>query len=241
MSATTPSLKMRMVGMARISYLLAISLLLSTLTLQILTESLSSMASSSSMGAIALQGPHQGAQKSTMTGTEPSVTVDSKLELSSSVILSDIISWFGWLVELEYYRNGMTSCASKTVKAMATAAAIASTMIAPTFRSLSSSIEIDESTTGELAGFVTAGLGAIDTLIGAGIASAGGSVGFARTTRGLFGLLSADPSGKVVVLDESSGFEASADPTCSESGAGVLLAESSILEVDPRVSDSFLF
>jgi hypothetical protein len=193
------------------------------------------------MGAIALQGPHQGAQKSTMTGTEPSVTVDSKLELSSSVILSDIISWFGWLVELEYYRNGMTSCASKTVKAMATAAAIASTMIAPTFRSPSPSIEIDESTTGELAGFVTAGLGAMDILIGAGIASAGGSVGFARTTGGLLGLLSADPSGKAVVLDESSGFEASEASICSESGAGVQLADSSILGDDVRVSDSFLF
>jgi hypothetical protein len=29
-----------------------------------------------------------------MTGTEPLVTVDSKLELSSSVILSDIMSRF---------------------------------------------------------------------------------------------------------------------------------------------------
>ena len=137
----------------------------------------------------------------------------------------------------------MTSCASKTVKAMATAAAIASTMIAPTFWSRSPSMEIDESTTGEPAGFVTAGLGATDSLtgIGAGAGSACGSAGLARTTGGLLGLLSADISGKVVVLDESSGFEASADPTCSESGAGVLLAESSILEVDPRVSDSFLF
>ena len=95
MSATAPSLKMSIVGMARISYLLAISLLLSMLTLQILTESPSSMLSSSSMGAIALQGPHQGAQKSTMTGTEPLVTVDSKLELSSSVILSNMVSKFG--------------------------------------------------------------------------------------------------------------------------------------------------
>jgi hypothetical protein len=80
----------------------------------------------------------------------------------------------------------------------------------------------------------------MDTLIGAGIASAGGSVGFARTTGGLLGLLSADPSGKAVVLDESSGFEASEASICSESGAGVLLADSSILGVDVRVSDSFL-
>jgi hypothetical protein len=80
----------------------------------------------------------------------------------------------------------------------------------------------------------------MDTLIGAGIASAGGSVGFARTTGGLLGLLSADPSGKAAVLDESSGFEASEASICSESGAGVLLADSSILGVDVRVSDSFL-
>jgi hypothetical protein len=84
----------------------------------------------------------------------------------------------------------------------------------------------------------------MDTLIGAGIASAGGSVGFARTTGGLLGLLSADPSGKAVVLDESSGFEASEASEasiCSESGAGVQLADSSILGDDVRVSDSFLF
>lgn len=129
------------------------------------------------------------------------------------------------------------SCASKTVKAMATAAAIASTMVAPTFGSRSPSMEIDESTTGELAGFVTAGLGAAETLTVAGA----GSAGLARTSGVLFSLLSANPSGEGVVLDENSGFEASADSTCSESGAGVLLADSSTLEVDPRVFDSFLF
>ena len=131
----------------------------------------------------------------------------------------------------------MTSCASKTVKAMATAAAIASRMIAPTFWSRSPSMETDESTTGELAGFVAAGLGATDTLTG----SAGGSAGLARTIGVLFGLLSADPSGKGVVLDESSGFEASVDSTCSASGAGVLLADSFVLGVNLRVCDSFLF
>ena len=133
----------------------------------------------------------------------------------------------------------MTSCASKTVKAMARAAEIASTMIAPTFGSRSPSIEIDESTTGEVAGFVMAGLGAMDTLTGAGAGV--GSAGLARTTGGLFRLLSVDPPGKAVVLDENSGFEASADSTCSASGAGVLLADPSMLGVDPRVCDSFLF
>ena len=131
----------------------------------------------------------------------------------------------------------MTSCASKTVKAMARAAEIASTMIAPTFGSRSPSIEIDESTTGEVAGFVMAGLGAMDTLTGAGV----GSAGLARTTGGLFGLLSVDPPGKAVVLDENSGFEASEGSTCPASGAGVLLADPSMLGVDPRVCDSFLF
>ena len=87
----------------------------------------------------------------------------------------------------------MTSCASKTVKAMATAAAIASTMIAPTFWSRSPLMEIDESTTGELSGFVAAGLGVTDTLTGVGVGSVGGSAGLARTTGVLYGLLPADP------------------------------------------------
>ena len=99
------------------------------------------------------------------------------------------------MVELVYYRNGMMSCASRTVKPMATAAAIASTMVAPTFWLRSPSMEIDESATGELAGFVAAGLGATDTLTGAGVGSAGGSAGLARTTGILFVLLPADPSG----------------------------------------------
>ena len=67
------------------------------------------------------------------------------------------MTWLGWLLELDYYRNGMMSCTSKTVKAMATAAAIASMMSAPTFGLLSPSIEIDESVAGEPAGPVAAG------------------------------------------------------------------------------------
>ena len=135
----------------------------------------------------------------------------------------------------------MMSCASKTVKAMAMAAAIASKMIAPTFWSRSSPIEIDESITGELVGFVTAGLGGADILTGPGVGSTFGSGGLARTSGGLFGLLSGDPSGKGLILDENSCFEVSADSTFFASDAGVLLSDPFTLGVDPRVSDSFLF
>jgi hypothetical protein len=116
-------------------------------------------------------------------------------------------------------------------------------MIEPTFWSRSSPIEIDESITGELVGFVTAGLGGADILTGAGVGvgSTFGSGGLARTSGGLFGLLSGDPSGKGLILDENSCFEVSADSTFFASDAGVLLSDSFTLGVDPRVSDSFLF
>tara|TARA_X000000950_G_scaffold80633_1_gene101396 strand:- start:5334 stop:5741 length:408 start_codon:yes stop_codon:yes gene_type:complete len=135
----------------------------------------------------------------------------------------------------------MTSRANKTVKAMATAAAIASMKRAPTFGLRFPSIEIDESATGELGGSVTAGFGAIDSLTGAGVGLAAGSTGVAKTTGGLFGLLSADSSEKELFSDEISCSGASADSTRSESGAGESLADKSTLGVEPRVSDSFLF
>ena len=147
----------------------------------------------------------------------------------------------------------MTSCASKTVKAMATAAAIASMISAATFGLLSSSIEIDESATGELAGSVAAGLGAMATLTGAGVGltcvsagvsagfSAGFSTGLARTTGGLLGLLSAISSEEGVACEETSGSEASADSTCSASDAGLALLARSLLELASGVSDVFSF
>lgn len=135
----------------------------------------------------------------------------------------------------------MTSRANKTVKAMATAAAIASTKSAPTFGPRSPSIEIDESGTGELWGSVTAGFGAIDSLTGAGVGLTVGSAGVAKTTGGLFGLLSVDSSEKELLSDKISSFGASADSTCSESGTGILLADASVLGVAPRVSDLFSF
>ena len=84
------------------------------------------------------------------------------------------------------------SCTSKTVKAMATAAAIASMMSAPTFGLLSPSIEIDESVTCEPAGSIAAGLtvGAMVTLIGAGVGLARDSAVLARTTGDLLDLSS---------------------------------------------------
>ena len=135
----------------------------------------------------------------------------------------------------------MTSCASKIAKEMATAAAIASTMSAPTFWSRSPSIEIDESAACEATVSFAADSGAMDTLIGAGVDSEGASDGLARTSGGLFGLLSADPSGNTVGLDKISLFEASADSTFSAPGTDVLLADTSIPGADSMVSDSFLF
>jgi hypothetical protein len=79
------------------------------------------------------------------------------------------------------------------------------------------------------------------TLIVAGVDSEGASDGSARTSGGLFGLPSADPSENAVGLDKISRFEASADSTFSASGTGVLLVDTSIPGADSMVSDSFLF
>lgn len=128
---------------------------------------------------------------------------------------------------------------------MATAAAPASMMSAATFGLLSSSIEIDESVTGELAGSVAAGLGAMAILTGAGVGltcvSAGFSAGLARTIGGLLGLLSAISSEEGVACEETSGSEASADSTCSASDAGLALLARSLLELASGVSDVFSF
>ena len=75
---------MRSVGIARIPNFPASSLLLSTFTLQILALSPNSSASASKIGAIALHGPHQGAQKSTTTGAVLDEIVLSKLDESNS-------------------------------------------------------------------------------------------------------------------------------------------------------------
>ena len=125
----------------------------------------------------------------------------------------------------------MMSCTSKTVKAMVTAAAIASMMSAPTFGPLSPSIEIDGSVTGESAGSVAAGLtlGAIVTFTGAGVGLASDSAGLARTIGDLLGLFSVISSKEGVGLTLSSGFEVSAGSTCSASVSGFALLARSLL------------
>ena len=50
-----------------------------------------SFANSSRIGAMALQGPHQGAQKSTRTGVAEASTVDLKVSLVRWVILLDMM------------------------------------------------------------------------------------------------------------------------------------------------------
>ena len=133
------------------------------------------------------------------------------------------------------------SCVSKTVKAMAIAAAMASTMRAPTCGSRFLSIEIDESGTGKLVVSFTLDLGTIGTLTGTGAGLDCASAGLARTTGGLFGLISADPSEEWAVFDESNGFAASADSTCPASDTGLVLPVPSLLEFATGVSTVFSF
>src|SRR5438132_11366400 len=68
-ASTFPFLKSMSVGMPRIPYFFGISWLSSTLTLATLSLPEYSLATSSTTGAIALQGPHHSAQQSTSTGT----------------------------------------------------------------------------------------------------------------------------------------------------------------------------
>ena len=77
---------------------------------------------------------------------------------------------------------------------MATAAAIASMMSAPTFGLLSSSIEIDESVAGEPIVSVAAGLafGAMATSTGVGVGSDRASIGSVRTTGCLLSSISSE-------------------------------------------------
>lgn len=75
--------------MARTPYSAEIASFSSTLTLAIDALSPNSVASSSRIGAMALQGPHQGAQKSTSTGLSPLMAVE-KVEESRFAMDSDI-------------------------------------------------------------------------------------------------------------------------------------------------------
>src|SRR5690606_16660679 len=69
MSPASPFLKRIMVGMERTPYFTVVDGFSSTLSLTIFTLPESSWESSSRTGAIARQGPHHSAQKSTRTGS----------------------------------------------------------------------------------------------------------------------------------------------------------------------------
>src|SRR5690606_33385652 len=89
-STTSPALKSSSVGMARTPNFEEMASLSSTLTLAIEAWPPSSAATCSRMGAMALQGPHQGAQKSTRTGWSPD-TVESKFVESRLAMLADMV------------------------------------------------------------------------------------------------------------------------------------------------------
>src|ERR1044071_7071906 len=90
-SATWPPLKRIIVGMARTPYLAATASWSSMLTFAIFNLPSSSVANSSRIGAIALQGPHHGAQKSTSTGVVDALTVLLKDSVVRLTILSDMV------------------------------------------------------------------------------------------------------------------------------------------------------
>lgn len=75
--------------MARTPYSAEMASFSSTLTFPIVSLPSSSVAISSRIGAIALQGPHQGAQKSTSTGWSLLMVVE-KEEESRLAMFSDI-------------------------------------------------------------------------------------------------------------------------------------------------------
>ena len=72
----------------------ALSRASSVFSLHILAFCAYSPANSSMMGDIILQGPHQGAQKSTRTGTSLLWTISSKLASVSSIVLPAMIESF---------------------------------------------------------------------------------------------------------------------------------------------------
>src|SRR5580693_5785702 len=79
-----------MVGIARIPYSAAIASLSSMLTFATVSFPSNSTASSSRMGAIALHGPHHGAQKSTRRGVVDAATAALNVSVVRWAIFSDI-------------------------------------------------------------------------------------------------------------------------------------------------------
>src|SRR5262245_53739005 len=86
MLATSPALKIISVGIERTPNSAASSGFSSILSLATLTLPLSSVAMSSSAGAIILHGPHHSAQKSTTTGSLESSTSALKLLRSTLTV-----------------------------------------------------------------------------------------------------------------------------------------------------------
>ena len=89
-SLTSPPLKNRMAGTLEMPYLAAIAWASSTLSLQTLTPGRCSSAICSTSGVSMRHGPHQVAQKSTMTRSCDSKTSDAKFCSFSSVMFSDM-------------------------------------------------------------------------------------------------------------------------------------------------------
>src|SRR5258708_518423 len=89
-SATWPPLKRIIVGIARTPYSTATASFSSMFTFAMESLPFSSVASSSKIGAMALHGPHHGAQKSTRTGVVAVVTADLKVSVVRLAIFSDI-------------------------------------------------------------------------------------------------------------------------------------------------------
>src|SRR5690606_11612135 len=94
MSAASPFLNRIMVGIERTPYFTVVEGFSSTLSLTIFTLPASSEESSSSTGAIARQGPHHSAQKSTSTGSFEDRTSSPKVASETWVVIE--ICLLGW-------------------------------------------------------------------------------------------------------------------------------------------------
>jgi len=95
-ATTSPFLKSNKAGILRILYFTAVSSQEVTSTLTIFTLPAYSLDKSSRTGAIALQGAHQPAQKSTSTGVSASRT--SAWKLSSVVFHSYLVQCKGLML-----------------------------------------------------------------------------------------------------------------------------------------------
>src|SRR5215471_1629531 len=93
--------------MPRTPYRIGVALLRSTSILPIFTLPAYSLASSSTMGAIARHGPHQAAQKSTKTGVSDFKTSWSKFWSVTSTIPAAAMLSSGVHLRTEYRNTGL--------------------------------------------------------------------------------------------------------------------------------------